>query len=73
MKNLSIVVLFIFALAGFGLATFPARPGGDSAPGFSASASVQDDGWDEDKKKKKKKDGGEEDEEEYRAPNPNAA
>jgi hypothetical protein len=64
MKNLSIVVLFIFALAGFGFV---------ATPGFSASASVEDSGWDEDKKKKKKKDGGEEDEEEYRAPIPNAA
>jgi hypothetical protein len=65
MKNLTLLILFTFALAGLGVAASAARPARGTAPQFKAAVPAED-GWDADKKKKKRKDGGEEAEEEYR-------
>jgi hypothetical protein len=65
MKNLTLLILFTFALSGLGVAASAARPARDTAPQLNALVPAED-GWDEDKKKKKRKDGGEEAEEEYR-------
>jgi hypothetical protein len=66
MRNLVLLVLFVFALTGIIATTSPAPfPRTQTPPELRVSSSPED-GWDEDKKKKKKKDGGEEDEEDYR-------
>jgi hypothetical protein len=66
MRNLVLVVLFVFALTGIIATTSSAPlPRTQAQPELRVSSSPED-GWDEDKKKKKKKDGGEEDEEDYR-------